>query len=92
MATHVVRNEEASRYELQIDGDVVGVADYSLNDTVMTIPHTEISPPLRGQGLGEEMVRGVLDDIRVRNQKVLPLCSFVREVMDTHPEYADLRA
>ncbi len=92
MATHVVRNEAESRYELQIDGDVVGVADYSLNDTVMTIPHTEISPSMRGQGLGEQMVRGVLDDIRLREEKVLPVCWFVREVMDAHPEYADLRA
>ena len=90
MATHVVRNETESRYELQIDGEVVGVADYSLNDTVLTIPHTEITPALRGQGLGEQLVRGVLDDAAHRNMRVVPLCWFVRDFIRDHPSYADL--
>ena len=45
---------------------------------------------LEGQGIGSGLVAGMLDLIRGEGRKVVPLCSFVRHFINTHPDYADL--
>jgi len=35
-------------------------------------------------------VRGALEDIRSRGERVVPFCPFVRAYVRRHPEYADL--
>ena len=47
---------------------------------------------MRKQGLGAELVRGALDDVRARGSTVLAQCWYVAEFIDQHPEYADLLA
>ena len=88
----VRRNDDRSRYELVVDERLIGIADYYVDGDTVVIPHTEITPPLRGQGYGEQLVRGALDDVRSRQAKVRPLCWFVRDFIDANPEYADLAA
>jgi hypothetical protein len=85
-------NPEKSRYELLEDGKLLGVADYRPMDDKLAFPHTEIVPGRRNQGLGEQLVRGALDDVRRRGATVVPMCWFVAEFLEEHPEYADLRA
>jgi hypothetical protein len=88
----VRRNDEAGRYELYIDGELVGIADFHEVGDRTVLPHTEINPSRRGQGLGDQLVGGALDDIRVRGGRVVPQCWFVDEFLQLHPDYADLRA
>jgi uncharacterized protein len=92
MALEVRNNAERGRYELFRDGELIGIADYDVHGNTIVFPHTEITPSLRGQGYGEELVRAALDDVRTRGMKVRALCWFVREFIDAHPRYADLRA
>ena len=92
MAHAVTRNDERSRYELVVDGALVGIADFDANDAVLVLPHTEIDPSRRGQGLGAVLVGGVLADVRARGERVVPTCWYVREYLDLHPEEADLLA
>lgn len=88
-----VRNAtDRSRYELLMDGEVVGIADYHRTGEVLVFPHTAIDPDRRGQGLGDILVRAALDDVRARGDKVIPQCWFVRDFLEANPEYADLRA
>jgi len=93
MTTEVRRNEAASRYELLLDGSLVGIADYygDEGDRVV-IPHTEIEAARRGQGLGAILVQGVLDDMRVRQAKIVPECWYVADFVKANPEYRDLVA
>jgi uncharacterized protein len=90
---HVRNNPDARRYEL-LDSEerVLGRADYYVDGNVVVVPHTEIVAERRGQGLGAELVQGVLDDVRDGGSQVRPLCSYVAEFIDEHPEYADLVA
>lgn len=91
--THTVtRNDERSRYELVVDGDVVGIADFEVDGSVLVLPHTEIDRSRRGQGLGAVLVGGLLDDVRARGERVVPTCWYVREYIDLHPETVDLLA
>lgn len=92
MTSQVRNNHERSRYELVVDGDVVGVADYSLTGNQVVIPHTEIDSARRGQGLGAVLVRGVLDDLREAGRTVVPRCWYVARFIEEHPEYRDLAA
>jgi predicted GNAT family acetyltransferase len=54
--------------------------------------HTEIDPALEGQGLGDRLVAGALDDLRAHGRKLVPLCPFVRAYLRRHPDQADLVA
>lgn len=94
MSTEVRRNDDRGRYELFVDGEMVGIADFtvSADGEVATFPHTVISPERRGTGLGDILVRGALDDVRGRVSKVVPACWFVADFIEGHSEYADLVA
>ena len=85
-------NPERQRYELVVDGEVLGIADYVVQGDVIVMPHTVIAPARRGQGLGAVLVAGALDDIRRSGRTVVPRCWYVAEFIDDHQEYADLLA
>jgi uncharacterized protein len=92
MESRVSRNEEHRRYELEVDGHLVGVADYVVDGDVVVLPHTEIDRTRRGRGLGAILVQGALDDVRAQGRSVVPACWYVREYIDAHPDEADLLA
>ena len=86
-----VRNDtDAGQYELLAGDTMIGLAQYESGDGQIAFVHTEISPQVSGQGLGQVLVQAALDDARQRQLAVLPYCSFVRHYIETHPEYADL--
>ena len=85
-------NADTHRYELLLNGSVVAIAVYHLEGDVLVLPHTEVVPELRGNGLGEELVREVLERARAAGQRVAPRCWFVREYIQLNPEFGDLVA
>jgi uncharacterized protein len=88
----VTRNEERSRYEISLDGRVVGFADYRRHGDTVVFTHTVIERSMREQGLGAELVRHALDDVRAAGGSVIPQCWYVAQFIDEHREYADLLA
>lgn len=92
MPAEVRNNEEQSRYELVLDGRVVGIADYRHVGDKLVFPRTEIERPLRGQGLGDQLIKGALDDVRRAGRSLVPSCWAVAEYIAEHPEYGDLVA
>jgi len=90
---HEVRNNpEKRRYELYVDGRMIGIADYVRTGDVMVLPHTVIEPSERNQGWGEVLVRAALDDIRGQGLRIEPRCWFVAEFVELNAQYADLLA
>ena len=83
-------NPGESRYELLVDGHVVGEILYRPTSDHVVLLHTEVLPSFEGKGLGARLVAGTLDDIRSRGLHVVPFCPFVRAYIRRHPEYADL--
>lgn len=90
--SEVRRDDERSRYELVVDGAVVGIAEFRERGDDVELPHTVIDPAHRGRGHGAVLVRGTLDDLRRRGTRIIPTCWFVREFVDMHPDYRDLLA
>ncbi|MGH3424016.1 MAG: GNAT family N-acetyltransferase [Nocardioidaceae bacterium] len=90
MSTEVQENEAAQRFELHVDAELAGFVDWTRTEGEIALVHTEIFPRFGGQGLGTLLVDRALDVLRSRDERVLPLCSFVPTVMARHPEYVDL--
>ena len=86
----VVDNADESRYEVRVDGELAGFAQYRLRPAALAFVHTEIDDRFEGQGLGGKLVSHALDDARSRGLAVLPICPFVRSYIERHPEYLDL--
>jgi predicted GNAT family acetyltransferase len=87
----VVRdNSNALRYELLLDGEMAGELRYRRRPDAIALIHTEVSQSLEGRGLGAELARRALDDLRARGLKIVPICPFVRAYIRRHPEYEDL--
>ena len=85
-------NADSNRYEITEDGDgpVIGFAAYQKAERLVVFTHTEIDPGWEGKGVGSELVRAALDDVRRQGLPVLPICPFVQSWMQRHPDYADL--
>jgi len=83
-------NPDTGRYELRVDGELVGWAEYRPAGDSVIVAHTEIDPGREGEGLGSELVRGTLDQIRASGKTVIPTCPFTAEYIRRHPEYVDL--
>jgi uncharacterized protein len=83
-------NPDELRYELVLDGDVVGEIRYRRRPDALALVHTEIVPSLESKGFGARLVASALDDIRERGLRVVPICPFVRSFIRRHPEYRDL--
>ena len=83
-------NAQAGRFELHLDGRLVGLADYVVRGSELVIPHTEVDPAYGGRGLGSQLARFALDRTRERGLTVVPACPFIATYIRRHPEYADL--
>jgi uncharacterized protein len=92
MTVEVTNNVLRSRYEIAMEGSLVGEADYRVDGDKIVFFHTVIDPPRRGQGLGAELIRFALDDVRLAGRTVVPRCRFVAHFIDQNPGYADLLA
>lgn len=91
MSLQIDDNPEAQRYEALVDGQLAGFIQYQLRDGLMTMYHTEVEPAYEGHGVGGELVKVALDDVRERGLDLAPLCPFIAEQVRRHPnEYLDL--
>ncbi len=86
----VTRNDEEERYEARIGGAVAGVAVFHRLPGIISFTHTEVDPAFEGHGVGGELARAALDDVRAQGWLVHPYCPFIRTWIKRHPAYADL--
>lgn len=90
--TDTVRDERVRRrYELEV-GDELAFIDYLRDGGQVFMTHAEVPRALRGAGIGSALVRGALALVRAAGEKVVPLCPFVAQYMQRHPETLDLLA
>jgi predicted GNAT family acetyltransferase len=81
---------EAGRLEIFVEGRRAGYAAYRRRPGVITYTHTEIKPEFEGKGLGGVLIREALDRARAEGVEVVPVCPFVREYIERHPDQIDL--
>jgi hypothetical protein len=86
----VVRDDDRQRYEAKLDGEVVGHTRFQTRPGTVVFIHTEVEPAYEGRGVGSELARAALDDVRRRGENVVPRCPFIADYIKRHPDYADL--
>jgi hypothetical protein len=84
-------NSLRQRYELDVGGALAFI-DYRRDGRIVAMTHAEVPPAFRGGGIGLTLVAGALALVRERDEKVIPLCSFVAHYISRHPEAQDLLA
>lgn len=89
--SQVVDNPEKSRFELEEQG-LIAFADYRLHGDRLVIPHVEAPVALRGTGAAGRLMSGVLQIIRERGLKVVPVCPYAAAFIQRHAEFQDLLA
>jgi uncharacterized protein len=83
----VVDVPEEKRYELRLDGRLVGLAAYHRRGNRIAFTHTEVDESCVGRGLGSRLARAALDDAAEKGLDVVPLCPFIARYVERHPEY-----
>ena len=91
MTTVIEHQPDARRYALLVDGRVVSVADYAINGNSISFTHTYTQPQYRNRGLAEQVVSFAMDDVeRNSTRRVVPMCWYVSEWFETHPDRTGL--
>lgn len=87
----VIDNAAANRFELALEGGVAFIA-YHRSGLTLYLDHAEVPAALGRRGVGTRLVRDTLELVRARGERIVPVCSFVREFVRRQPAYADLCA
>lgn len=61
-------------------------------DNEIVVTHTVVDPELRGQGIAGKLVEEVIEFAKSENRKIIPICSYVLDYFQKHPEHEDLLA
>lgn len=83
-------NAEAERFEIAVEGEVAGFAQYRRRPELIAFVLTEIEPQFEGQGLASRLIGSALNAARADGLSVLPFYPFVNAYINKHPDYADL--
>ncbi len=92
MNPEVIHNAELHRYEINLDGEKIGHADYKVDGDVLVFDHTEVDPAHQGKNLAGILMRHALEDVRARGLKMRPVCSYVVKFVERYDEFSDLVA
>lgn len=91
MSTVDIKDHPAShRFELTVDGVLAAYAEYNLLKQGLMFTHTEVLAAFEGRGLGSQLARFALDQVRARRVQAIPVCKFIAGFIRKHPEYLDL--
>jgi predicted GNAT family acetyltransferase len=91
MATEFSNETDANRYAMRIDGELVGVLDYSVLGSSISLTRAFTVPSQRGKGYAADLVAYAVDDIESSSDlSIVPMCWYVAEWFDKHPERSGL--
>jgi predicted GNAT family acetyltransferase len=86
MSVELSDNPELNRYEVRVDGELVGFAQYRIDGAQMTIFHTEVDAAHQRQSVGSQLAKHALDDVRARGLQLAPTCPFIADYVRRHPD------
>ncbi|MCW2542532.1 MAG: N-acetyltransferase [Frankiales bacterium] len=81
MAEEVRRDADENRFEMWVDGQLAGFADYRDHEGVRAFTHTVIEPAYGGRGLASRLIGVALEETREAGLTVLAICPFVKDYL-----------
>jgi predicted GNAT family acetyltransferase len=86
MSLEVQNDEKNRKFHASVEGHEAAIEYVRVGDAYNLL-HTFVPEELRGRHVGEELVRGALDQIKAQGATFLPTCPFVQAFVKKHPEY-----
>ena len=86
----LIDNKQLKQYEFQIEGHVAKIEYVKKDKGKIYLIHTEVPEALSGRGIGSQLVKSVLTDIREKGLELKVLCPFVAAYIKQHPEWNKL--
>lgn len=62
----------------------------AVNGDTVNVEHTEVSPLLQGQGIGQELMERLVKRLRDEKKRAVLTCSYAEHWFQKHPENDDL--
>ena len=83
-------NPERRRFEVDLGGGALAIAEYTLPAGKIMFTHTEVPEGHEGKGIGTLLIRAGLAAARERGLQVIPICPFFAAYLQRHAEEQDL--
>ena len=91
MTKTFINEPDAGRYVLRDGDELVATLDYSSNGHAISFTRAFTTPARRGQGFAAEIVEYAVNDVEATSDlRIIPMCWYVGEWFDKHPERAGL--
>lgn len=89
---HELAHEPGNRrYTLRVGGQLTAVVDYAINGDAISFTRTFTQPGHRGKGFAAEVVKFAVDDVEAAGDySIVPMCWYVAQWFDKHPERSGL--
>ena len=78
----VTRNDGAGRYEIRVDGELAGFAQFIPGEGTIVFTHTETLPAFAGKGLGLALAKAAIAESVERGDTIVPVCPFFRRYLE----------
>lgn len=82
--------EARGRYVTVIEGHEAEMTYSRAGDSRIIIDYTGVPKALGGRGIGKALVKRAVEDARRDGIKIIPLCSFVKAVINKTPDWQDV--
>jgi len=79
------------RFFLRLEGHEAELT-YHLRDAALVIDHTGVPEAIGGRGVASRLVQAAFEHARGQGWQVIPACSYARDWIARHPDYASLVA
>lgn len=86
----VENNQAKNQFEADLDGKTALIKYKKEADGTLNLFHTEVPAEFEGRGVGAQLVKDALEQIKAERLKIIPSCAFVAAYIKRHPAYQDL--
>jgi predicted GNAT family acetyltransferase len=86
----VKNNQSKNQFEADLDGKTALIKYRKESDGALNLFHTKVPEEFEGKGVGSQLVKNALEQIKAGNLKINPSCPFVAAYIKRHPEYENL--
>ncbi|SHG28465.1 hypothetical protein SAMN05444483_10812 [Salegentibacter echinorum] len=88
-----IQEENRGRFKAIRNNEKAGEIIYTwAGQNTIIIDHTEVAPNFRARGIAKKLLAATIDFAKENKLKVIPLCSFAKNLMEKTPEFQKVMA
>jgi predicted GNAT family acetyltransferase len=94
LSVTISRHESAGsgEYHAHVPGSpAIGRLTWTQLGDLRAAEHTIVPPEIGGRGVAGTLVEAMVSDARAQGFRIAPVCSYVAQAFEKHPEWADLK-